>query len=436
MRRELLRLVGDSSFVFVCRVTGAALTFVTQVLLARWMGAAELGIYVLAFSWLILISTLTSVGYSEACIRFMGHYLAHADNSHLHGFVRRGWQITIATSLAFAVLGILLIWSFRGWIADEQILPLTFAMLCLPFYSLIRLFSSLAHGVSRFALVFLPNVVLRTALFLGAVALARWAGFTLSAESAMGMHGTLFVFIAILQVALFYRGPTLALLRNTPQYEGMFWLRTSMPLLLITLFTQYLPEITIVLISPNLSPGELGVFNVSYRTALLIGFGLFAVNAVTMPAASRLFSEGNTDELQRLLVRTTLLKFGPSLCAVIVVVLFGTQILSVFGKEFEAGYHAFVILSLAQLLIAAVGPVDMLLRITGHQDRCLPVLGVSLALSVVLNLVLVPLFGIIGAAAAIFIVIAFWLSWLHILVVRHLGIRPSVFALAGILANR
>jgi O-antigen/teichoic acid export membrane protein len=330
----------------------------------------------------------------------------------------------------------LLIMAFKGSMADAQILPFMIAMICIPFYSFIRLYSSFAHGLSRFPLTYLPNVVLRPVLFLGAVALAWWTGVTLSAERAMGIHGALIVFIAIVQVALFFRGPTLALLRNIPQYETKMWLRTSAPLLLITLFTQYFAEITIVLISPHVSPEELGVFNVSYRTALLIAFGLSAVNSVLMPAASRLYAQGDIEGLQTLVRQTTLLKFGPSLGAVVVVVVFGREILSIFGEGFEAGYEPLVILCLAQVLRSAVGPVDMLLRVTGHQDRCLLVFGVSLVLAVLLNLVLVPPFGILGAAVGVFIVVGFWSGWLHSLVVRYLGIKPSVFALAGVPGNR
>ena len=293
MRRELFRLVVDASFVFGCRVTGAVLTFVVQLLLARFMGATELGIYVLAFSWLILISTLSSVGYSEATIRFVGHYLAHADHSRLHGYVRRGQQINAAVSVSFAGLGLLLIMVFRGWIADDQIMPFTIAMLCIPFYSFIRLYASYAHALSRFALTYLPGSVLRPALFLGAVVLAWWTGFDLSAERAMGIHGALIVFIAVVQVIFFFRGPTLTLLSNIPQFETITWLRTAAPLLLITLFTQYFPELTIILISAHLSPAEVGVFYISYRTALLIAFGFFAVNSVMMPTASRLYSKGD-----------------------------------------------------------------------------------------------------------------------------------------------
>ena len=52
----------------------------------------------------------------------------------------------------------------------------------------------------------------------------------------------------------------------------------------------------------------------------------------------------------------------------------------------------------------------------------------ALVLAALLNLLLIPIFGTNGAAAAVLLVEFFWASWLHVLVVRHLGIQTSVLA--------
>ncbi|GEM_PF-6440669 len=52
---RLASLLGASTFMFACRVLGAGLAFLTQLLQARWMGAHELGIYLYAFSWCIIL---------------------------------------------------------------------------------------------------------------------------------------------------------------------------------------------------------------------------------------------------------------------------------------------------------------------------------------------------------------------------------------------
>jgi O-antigen/teichoic acid export membrane protein len=102
MRNELLKLARGSSFVFACRLTGAVLVFLTQILLARWMGAAELGIYVLAFSWCSLLAIIAGLGYPTASLRIIGHCLAHDDRHHIRGFIRQA---------ATAVLLVVLFWA-------------------------------------------------------------------------------------------------------------------------------------------------------------------------------------------------------------------------------------------------------------------------------------------------------------------------------------
>ena len=103
--REFARLISGSAFIFFYRLFGAAVTFLTQVLLARWMGAAELGIYVLAFSWCILLSTLSTGGFRIASIRFIGEGLAASRPGYIAGYVKRSRQIVIILSLAVAILG-------------------------------------------------------------------------------------------------------------------------------------------------------------------------------------------------------------------------------------------------------------------------------------------------------------------------------------------
>ncbi|MFW2403883.1 MAG: lipopolysaccharide biosynthesis protein, partial [Gammaproteobacteria bacterium] len=105
-RRELSQLIGGSAFIFGCRVFGAGLTFLAQVLLARWMGASELGVYALAFSWCILLATLSTGGFRLAAIRFVGEGLVRDGSGYIRGFMRRSSQLVLIVSVAVAVIGI------------------------------------------------------------------------------------------------------------------------------------------------------------------------------------------------------------------------------------------------------------------------------------------------------------------------------------------
>jgi len=428
MHHELLRLARGSSFVFACRLTGAVLVFLTQILLARWMGAAELGIYVLAFSWCSLLAIIAGLGYPAASLRIIGHGLAHDDRHHIRGFIRQGWQIVAGFGLVAGGLGLILILATREMIPDGYTSTFVIAMLCVPVFSMLRMNLRIAHAMSWFKLAFLPNTALRPMLFILIVYAAWVADIQLTSSVAMLLQLTAMCLIAICQFAILKPLLNHELKEVQPSYESRLWLRTAVPLLLVILFTQFFPEISVVLVGTMLPADEVAIFNASLRTALLIAFGLNAVNAIITPRISSLYAAGDIEGLQRLVAISTHLKFWPALFAVIVLALGGDYVLALFGKEFVTGYETLLVLAMSQLVLAAIGPVEVLLSVTGFQDRCLQVFALALLLTAILNLLLVPRFGIIGAATAVLLVVLFWAIWLLTLVVRHLEIDPSLFA--------
>ena len=430
MYHELLKLARGSTFIFASRVIGAVLAFLTHVLLARWMGAAELGIYVLAFSWCTLLSIITGLGYPTASLRIIGQGLARNDPQHIRGFIRHCWLVVTGSGLVIAALGIALILVTRERIPAGYVMPFSIALLCVPVFTLLRMNLRIAHALSWFKLAFLPNTALRPLLFIILVFAVWSADVQLTSSMAMSLHLAAICLIAIGQFAILKPMLNQELKEAEPSYDSGSWLRIAAPLLLITLFTQFFPEISVVLAGSMLSADEIAVFNASFRTALLIAFGLNAVNAIMTPRLSRLYAAGDREQLQRLISVSVHLKFWPALLAVIVLALFGEQILALFGDDFKSGYETLVLLSLSQLVLAAVGPVDVLLSVTGHQNRCLRVFALALVATVILNLLLVPQFGMVGAAATVLLVVIFWAIWLHMLVVRHLNVYPSLFAFA------
>jgi O-antigen/teichoic acid export membrane protein len=428
MRHELTRLVRGSAFVFSSRLIGAILVFLTQVLLARWMGAKELGIYVFAFSVGTLLSIITGLGYPAASLRVIGQNLASNNVKRIKGFVRQGSLFITVSSLLAGLLGIALLLLMKEWIPTAYVIPLIITMLCVPVFSILRLNLRIAHAMSWFSLAFIPNMLLRPLLFLVLVYAAWRTGASLSANTAMLLQLAALVVITIGQIAILRRMLKPELGDALPEYETRNWMRIAAPLLLVTLFTQFFTEISVALIGTMLPSDAVAVFNASYRTALFIAFGLAAVNAIITPRVSRLYAAGDHDGMQHLIALATQLKFWSSLCAILVLVFFGKNILALFGEEFLTGYGVLLILAASQLVLAAVGPVDVLLSITGHQDYCVRVFALALLATIFLNLVLVPRFGMIGAATAVLLVVLFWAFWLHALVVRHLEIQPSVLA--------
>jgi O-antigen/teichoic acid export membrane protein len=274
-------------------------------------------------------------------------------------------------------------------------------------------------------LSFVPTNVIRPLLFLTVIAVLGLTGNAVTAASAM-----MYQWVAIIVVAAATTVASRRLTQHmtgdvTPQYDTRQWVRIALPLMAVTLFTAYFPEFLVILTGAWLASDDLAVFHISYRIALLIAFGIFAVDAFTAPEAARLHAAGDWQTLQRVTNHATRLRFWGSVAAVLLLSAAGKWLLSLFGADFVRGYGALMILALAQLVQAAVGPVTRLMSVSGHQDRCLVVFGCALALAVALVAVLVPRYGILGAAFAAFLDMALWSVWMRYLVVQYLGIRPS-----------
>jgi O-antigen/teichoic acid export membrane protein len=366
--------------VFLCRVSGAGFTFITQVMMARWMGATELGIYVYAFSLAMLLSTLASLGLPAASLRFISEYLASGKTAFINGFLAKGRLIILLSSLCLAVVAftVLIVLSvsisvvpipaidnniaFTVLIALSDSLgdyfrPVVLSFVCIPFIALFRFHDRVAHAFSWFALSFLPSMTLRPLIFLIALYVMWELTGHLSAETSMIVQFCVIVAITIVQYFLLRPRLKKTINNKDKELDLALWLRVSTPLLFITVFTQYFPELSIIIIGSDLPPDQIAIYNACYRVALLIGFVYNAVSAAIVPKASHLHAQGDVAGMQRYITQATQLNFFLSVIGVILFVFGGKILLGFFGKEFIIGYPALLVLAAAQLFLAGVGPV-------------------------------------------------------------------------------
>lgn len=425
-RADITRVLGGSAFLFLCRIGGAAATFLTQLLLARWMGASELGSYILAFSWLTLLSAIPVSGYSHAAVRFIGQGLANQKYGYIRGYIRHAVKITLLSTTGVALIAITGIVLFPGFPAELQILFFS-AFAAIPLYSVMRVNTGIAMAASRFALGYLPGNIIRPILFLMLVWVIWLQDVSLTADLAMALQLLALILLAVLTSVLTWRSMQQLLSPEPPVKDTKTWNRAAMPLLGVSLFTNYFPQITVIVSGFFLASADIGIYNVGYRVALLISFALVAVDAFTAPVLSRHYHRNNRSALIREIQHSTALRFGISLTAVLFLIFFGDWVLSLFGPEFIQGYKITILLALAQLAHAAVGPVTRLLAISGHQKQSMYASAAALILWFGLTAILMPKYGIVGVAVAVFVALTGWAAMLRQFVVWSLRISILIF---------
>jgi O-antigen/teichoic acid export membrane protein len=422
------RLIRGGGMLFGIRVGGAMLTYVTQVLIARWIGKSELGRFVEVFAWCLILSTGSMLGLGTSAMRFLSVYMVAKRFGAIRGFLASSrWIVTIVSVGLAGITGALAIG--LGLVdTDTARNTLLLGLACSPGMAWLRLHSGVANAMSWFTLAFFPNIFLRPLLLLGAVAVAHWAGWLTTAGDAMALQLAVIVVCVVAQDALLVPRLRRTVPLEPPERENSLWVKTSAPLLFVTLFTQYFAEISVVAVGAFMPDADVAVFNAGIRTSMFIGFGLTAIDTLTLPSVTRLFAGGERAKMQAVLVHATRVKFVASVLAVGVMAVLGKPLLALFGPDFVEGHYALIILTIAQVVRAAIGPVGEILSVTGHQNRCLLVYAVSYAALIGLNAVLLRPFGVVGGAFAVLAVTAFSSLWLHRLLVRGAGVRPSILA--------
>jgi O-antigen/teichoic acid export membrane protein len=214
-----------------------------------------------------------------------------------------------------------------------------------------------------------------------------------------------------------------------PSREARMWLRVSAPLILVALFNELTARADVLLIGLYLRPDDVAVYNAASRTASLVEFVMTATMALSAPRFATLHAENDHAGLQRQLTQVVQLTVWPTVALGLMLAALGPWVMGLFGRGFAAGAGALAILAFAKVLFAARAPATSLLTMTGHQDLAAVVYGGSAALNVALNLVLIPLAGVEGAALAALITFAASAVALNRIVARRLDL--AAFRLFG-----
>jgi O-antigen/teichoic acid export membrane protein len=212
------------------------------------------------------------------------------------------------------------------------------------------------------------------------------------------------------------------------QGESRRWWRFALPWVLVSLATDFFFDIDLLLLSGHLSTADLAIFGVCTRMFSLISFGVAAVYAVTLPDIFE--SEANADRagFNRKLGDANVVAVLISLAMLVIMTLAAPLALTLFGPAFLAGAAPMSVLCLALVVRSVFGPATVVLSMRDRPYASLPSIALGMATLVIANLVLVPPFGLMGAAFSALLSISIWNVALWLTALHAAGIDVSIFA--------
>lgn len=419
-------LIKGSVGTFVLKVVSTGLAFVISLILARLLGAAGYGIYVYVTTWVGLLAVLTVMGLDKLLVRNIAAYHSQSAWGLMRGLIRRSNQGVLVASLVLMILAAWIGWIFAE--SSESIMLQAFwlALILLPFYSLTRLSQSAMQGLHRVVIGQVPEMLIQPVLFLFLIAGAylllnkRFSAQWIIVLNILASAVAFGVLAYLLRKAL----PP-EMLSIVPTYEIRLWVRNALPLLLINSMFVINSRTDIIMLGAMKGTELTGIYAVANRGAELITFALTAINVALAPTVAKLYAEGDMRKLQRVVTTTARAIFLFSLPIALILILFGDLFLKLFGQAFVRGETALAIMCVGQLINAVAGSVGLVLIMTGHERDTAKGIGISAVLNVILNVILIPRWGMEGAAIATASSLITWNFLLAAWAYKRLGIHST-----------
>lgn len=409
-------LVRSGTAVIFIKLVSAAIAFAASILYARVLGPFGYGQYAFVLAIVSLVAIPTSLGIPKYLVRE-----GAASQSHLERLLK--WanvRILIVGSLASALLAAL-------WLLPISA-SLRWLFLCAAPLPLVVNLSEVRQSLIQAR---------------GKVARSMWAQQILAPGAMLAVLGTLYLVTGELQVSwllltavgaafLHFFVNTLQLrLLESPSYDAKpvdLRLTHAFPFLLLGVLHLVNNRTDILMLGAIHGAEAAGIYTVASRIAELIPFLLIVANSVLAPRIAELHQRGDDSGLQRLVSGTVRAIALPTTLFALVVIIFAVPILEVlYGAKFAPAAIALRILAVGQLVNVLAGPTGTILNMTKHARFSAISVAISSGINVLLNLLLIPYFGISGAAIATATSIVVWnlMHWYRVR--RHLSLRPTAF---------
>lgn len=356
---------------------------------------------VLAYSSILML--ITQFGQGTNMLKRMDVSLSHVRLVQFNSFI-------------LSVVPVIIGWIFKDWLSKELALSLMLA----PFFIWYRNFSNyfqrqenskvLFSVLNQDSYIYYILILVVVGLYSSSVSIEYYFSFA----------------IGVLMIA-----PVVYYVLNMNKTIKEFSLQSSKENLIVS-FPFFVASGSAVLLSwtdtimlGNFKGDEVvGIYNGIFKISSLVTITLSLLNSFVAPRIRTAYEEG-VDVLKELVKPYNRMGFGLSLFSYLIIVFLGPFIFNLMNLPYsDSLYQSLLVLAFGYVINASVGNVGFLLQLTGNHRVFNKIVFVALILNIVLNIVLIPRYGIMGAAIASTVTMSLWNMLSYIMVKVKLGFSP------------
>lgn len=398
---DIITVAKGAGIIFLGTIFGSLLRYSFQILVARHLGANLFGLFILGLAIFQVAGMIAELGLPNGVIRYVALYLGENDKARLKGIILSALKTAFVSSIVVGLLILLfsktIVSKFFGTLGLEDILPL-FAI-AIPFKVMSSVFLSGTQGfkIMKYRVVvrdiFEPIGRIVLILFFSILGYQLFKAvlsyiLPISLGTAIAFHYQKKIFPQITQRHL------------KPIHETKKLLDFSWPLLFAQFLSFVILWVDTFMLGYYKTPYEVGVYNAAQRTAFLGIIIITSFNSIFSPMISDLFNRKEHKKLNQHFKTTAKWIFTINLPIFILVVWYAKPIMSIFGSHFLSGTPCLIILSTGWFVHSSTGSVGQMIYMTGRSKLGLLNISIVFAVNIFLNALLIPKFGMVGAAFA------------------------------------
>lgn len=394
-----------------------------SILLARHLGPAMYGKYSLAIAIITVCAIPSFAGWPSLIVREVSRCVAARDTSSILDLIGFSTKWSVLISLLIGVVCTVSVISLDESVLDPGLK--TMILLGLPILILsgvLKINVSALRGLKKPISAQLPIMVVQPIthfslllLFLVVLNLGP-LGAMLSVVISQ-IFATVIIFASWKAAAKGWE-------KSANAHDYKRWTGQLPSFAAISMVTLLGAQVSILLLGAFSDTESIAEFRVASRAAQFVTIPLLIVNLVVAPLFAEAHKRNDLSSLQNHSDRALQWSSILAIPVVVIMVGFGNSLLELlYGPEYSAAYFPLVILVGGHLFNVLVGSVAMLLNMSGFEKTVLVGQSIGLSTNVVFALILIPVFGAVGAAVALALSIVVWNSFLFFKVRRHLGLR-------------
>lgn len=394
-----------------------------QITLAQTLGVDQYGTFTYAVAFAFLLATPSTLGLRTTVVRLLPSYCIQHDYEKARGLVRFSLFVCITVSISIASIGMVVV--YLSGTESRNVLLL--AMLLIPLLALSDLYMGLNRGMKRMVMSLAPSQVIRPTIFIVLVLIASYRLADLTSTFAIALMFTAICMALTVPAASFSKVISNWPVTKNTKTDAYNWLKIAIAFFIADSFYEVLNRIDIIMLGAMYDESASGIYNVAARTSGLVSFVISAVNSAAASRISEIYTtDGSGKSLQTLVTTISRWVFFFSILIAVLLIALGKPILSLFGEQFIQAYPVLIVCIIGQVINAFAGSVGMLLNMTGNHTQVAKIYGWSAFSNVLLNAILIPKYGVLGAAYATLATTFMWNVWMVYVANHKIGINTTL----------